>query len=366
MKFNSNSPQDALVRQLILAGMDHTSFLLFLKHLETAENADAWKDTSKMPQFERKAADARMCTTAWEKIKNTTHEPAVEDPNSPRFRRMKGGMTNDCFDVRTASGKRFFLRVPGQGSDQHLSREDEAYNLSLASQLGITVQTYAINPTTGLYLGEFIEDGKPLTADVLSQEQTMRDVADIFKRLHSSPHLFKNNIDIFTRLEDLINKIDAAPNHVWSHNRESLKTRIALLRKICEQGTSTLRPCHNDPTPLNFLYTSGRLTIFDFEYSGNNYPMFDLANFATIANISAECKRCLLTNYIGDTPSAQDWKVFEAYEFLTHVWYYLWAELQLANKVPKEELHEYAEKHWQLAMQAPIVAHTAPRPSSRA
>lgn len=73
-----------------------------------------------------------------------------------------------------------------------------------------------------------------------------------------------------------------------------------------------LVPCHNDLLAANFILddqgqastsspidfdTSSRLKLIDFEYSGLNYPSFDLGNFYSETELSEDQLRSLITTY---------------------------------------------------------------------
>lgn len=271
---------------------------------------------------------------------------------SAKADRLGDGLTNACFKLKTGKGT-YFLRVPGKGSSEHLSREDEAYNIEVARSLGFNIEIHFLNPKSGMYIGEFLENAIPLTPTVLAQKQTMLDVAAVLKTLHTNPILFKNTIDIFTRLDNLLKKIDSY-QHKLIADRSELDFVLGQLNQICQNDTSKLVACHNDTTPLNFLYHNNRLRLLDWEYSSNNKALFDLANFALISKLPSQNELWLLEAYYQHTPSDQALKCFEAYKQLTHLWYYLWAELQIANGsdiVPRDELFKLAEEHWQAVEQ---------------
>lgn len=288
---------------------------------------------------------------AWHEIKHS--EPSVipehETRDSTKFHLLSGGMTNTCYRVSTQNGL-FFVRIPGKGSEEHLSRRDEAYNLSIIKQLGLNIDIHYINPHSGLYAGEFID--KAQNPNSLESHETLSKIVKIFKKLHTSEQLFINNIEIFDRLTGLLKNIDKH-GHPLLHDRKELNERLKLLRQICKQDTSELVPCHNDPTYLNFLMNDENLWLTDWEYSGNNHAMFDLANFALTSKLSKTAQNTLLQLYYGQSPTDQVWQVFKAYKQLTNLWWYLWAELQIANKsnvVPLKDLIQTAHENWHKVM----------------
>lgn len=93
--------------------------------------------------------------------------------------------------------------------------------------------------------------------------------------------------------------------------------------------------------------------LLDWEYSANNKALFDLANFALTSSLSLQSEEWLLEAYYNKSPSQELMQCFEAYKQLTNLWYYLWAELQIANHsdvVPKSELIDLANLHWDKVM----------------
>ena len=45
-------------------------------------------------------------------------------------------------------------------------------------------------------------------------------------------------------------------------------------------------PCNNDLLAENFIWTGERFRLIDYEYSGNNDPMFELGNIWSESNLS--------------------------------------------------------------------------------
>lgn len=335
---SANTPGTEQVYVSILEYLNPKSFLevVQLAHFFSEENKQS-KDESK------------VLARSLDEIRNADNDVFTQEDTvlTTKAQRMIGGLTNLSYKVITAKNW-LFMRIPGPGSEQHVSRIVEAHNLKLVRSLGLNIQIFFINEKTGLYIGEFIKDARPLTEELLQQKQTMFDIARVLKKLHTSTVLFLNNYDNFTRLKDLLDKIDAY-GHTLLHDRTILDERLQALHSICEQDQSELVPCHNDPTALNFLYKGEELYLLDYEYASNSHGLSDLANFALTSKLSPQCEQWLLQAYYNQAPSETIMQCFEAYKHLTSIWYYLWAELQLANKSnvnPREELVSLAHEYW--------------------
>ena len=56
-----------------------------------------------------------------------------------------------------------------------------------------------------------------------------------------------------------------------------VKEKITSLNEIIKQIGIEAVPCHNDTVPENFVKDNEKLYLIDWEYSGMNDPMWDLA-----------------------------------------------------------------------------------------
>ena len=60
-------------------------------------------------------------------------------------------------------------------------------------------------------------------------------------------------------------------------------------------------PCHVDTTPGNFILSEGEIRIIDWEYSGNNDPLWDLACLSMEARIQFTSNNVIMfQSYFGN------------------------------------------------------------------
>ena len=64
----------------------------------------------------------------------------------------------------------------------------------------------------------------------------------------------------------------------------------------------TKKPCHCDPSLANLIDTGERVWLVDWEYSGMNDPMWDLAYLSNEAALDPDRERALATAYFGREP----------------------------------------------------------------
>ncbi len=93
---------------------------------------------------------------------------------------------------------------------------------------------------------------------------------------------------------------------------------------VREDGTV---PCNNDLLAENFIWTGDRFRLIDYEYSGNNDPMFELGNVWSESNLSLEQLDELVAHYYGrplvnKVARARLWGLMSKYGWT------LWASIQ--------------------------------------
>ena len=127
--------------------------------------------------------------------------------------------------------------------------------------------------------------------------------ADILGRLHRSDIVWENRFDGFDealRYEKLLDD----PGRMYP-GFPALKRKVyAMLQPRLQELGWELRPCHNDLVAANLVKNSvtGRMYLIDWEYSGTNDPMFDIAALFLENDFSAEDEELFFHYYYGDRP----------------------------------------------------------------
>lgn len=105
---------------------------------------------------------------------------------------------------------------------------------------------------------------------------------------------------------------------------EPFKHEKALIKKAknyCHKYHKVLT--HNDVVANNFLYTKNRSYLIDYEFSGMNIALFDLASFISENNITDHDKIALfLDSYGFDMDNLDD---LENMIMFTNIFWYYWA-----------------------------------------
>jgi thiamine kinase-like enzyme len=90
-------------------------------------------------------------------------------------------------------------------------------------------------------------------------------------------------------------------------------------------------PCHNDPWPGNLLDADGRIYLIDWEYSGMNDPLWDLADLSVEARFGPEQDCIMMEAYYGARLSPVLYSRLEVYKAMSDLHWSVWGIVQHAK-----------------------------------
>lgn len=96
-----------------------------------------------------------------------------------------GGMSNKNFKI-SFNGRNYVLRIPGNGSDGMVERNNEEFNASEACKLGVNPHIRYFNTHTGIKLTDFIENAETLNSATIQRHDNMRKIAKLYQTVHDS------------------------------------------------------------------------------------------------------------------------------------------------------------------------------------
>lgn len=190
---------------------------------------------------------------------------------------LKKGMTNRSF-LFACRGKKYIMRIPGEGTDQLINRRQEAEVYHTIDGRNICDDIVYINPENGYKITEFLEEAR--VCDPLNFE----DVRKCMKRLRAFHELklkVNHEFDIFGQMEFYESLWDGAPSVYKDY--EKTKANVLSLRSYIEAHAGEKVLTHIDAVPDNFLFISRNgkeeIRLIDWEYAGMQDPHVDIAMF---------------------------------------------------------------------------------------
>lgn len=106
-------------------------------------------------------------------------------------------MTNRSFMFK-CRGKRFIMRIPGEGTEMLINRKQEYEVYQVIKPLGICDSIRYINPENGYKLTEFIEDARCCDAE---NPEDVKACMAVLRKFHESGVKVEHTFDVFERLE---------------------------------------------------------------------------------------------------------------------------------------------------------------------
>jgi len=261
------------------------------------------------------------------------------DPNSMQFERL-GGLTNRNYRVDWR-GKCYVLRVPGEGTSEYIDRKAEAQNASIASEAGVNAPLVYFDSGSGVMLTEFIEGALTMDGQLFQKEGRPARAADAWRRMHDFGKPFASRFELFALIDsylDLLRRKNATiPDGYDEVQKEAEKVRAAL-----DARPARLAPCHCDPLAENFLDTGDRMWVVDWEYAGNNDPMWDLGDVSVEAGFDARQDEEMMSAYFGGEPPADQLGRMVMYKAMCDLLWTLWGVIQHVNQNPVDDFWAYA------------------------
>jgi len=214
------------------------------------------------------------------------------DPSEITDMRLLGtGMTNrSC--VFTVDGRRYVLRMPGEGTGRILDRKKESEVYDVLKGTGISENVVYFDLSNGLKISEYLEGSRH--CDPGSPEDVRACMA-FLRNFHEKAFKVGHSVDIFERIEFY--------ESLWRGcilpfpDYDGTKEKVFRLKGIIDSLPRVLSLTHMDAVPDNFLLVDGGIRLIDWEYSAMQDPLVDIALFALHSMYGSEQLDSLLDSY---------------------------------------------------------------------
>ena len=271
---------------------------------------------------------------------------------APRFRQIEsqlveieplGSLTNLSYKL-TTSMETYVLRLPGKDTFDYIDRRAEEHNGRVTASLGVNAEVLHFDAEDGTMLSRFIE-GMPMNGGGFERDpMAPARAALVLRRVHRLGPVFRSRFDVFSMIRgylEILYKLQMPPPEDYCEvHREA-----QAVRRVLQASPVGLAPCHNDPWPGNFVKDSeGRLHLIDWEFSGMNDPIWDLADLSVEAGFGPEEDRTMMEAYCsGCYVHSTLYARLELYKALSDLLWSLWGLIQHANGNPSDDFLPYAQ-----------------------
>jgi thiamine kinase-like enzyme len=211
-----------------------------------------------------------------------------------------GSMTNKNFPI-VVDSKQCVIRIPGKGTELMINRKEEKVNSFLASEYGFYADILYFNEENGIKIVEMIPDAVTLTEEMVQRPEYMELTAEILRRLHNSNMPMDNRFDVFEKM-DLYEQLMYEANGQPFVGFDDVKEKVMVLKEMYQRMNIPLTPTHIDPAPQNIVISNGKLFLLDWEYSGLNDPLWDVASHILESALSTAEEELFLSLYFEEKP----------------------------------------------------------------
>lgn len=251
-----------------------------------------------------------------------------------------GGLTNRNYKIARGD-ERFVLRIPGEGTAEYIDRSTEAVAARIAAEAGVNAEIVFFDEKDGVMLTRFVDGAVTLNAERFKDPGAVRRAAAAFRRMHDCGRSFPTDFELFGKMDEYLDylrkKAARIPDGYADVQREAEAVRQALSAR-----PALLAPCHCDPLAENFLDTGTRIYIVDWEYAGNNDPMWDLGDLSVEAAFGPEQDATLMEAYFGGPPPPAELGRMVMYKAMCDLLWTLWGVIQVVNQNPADDFWAYA------------------------
>lgn len=241
-----------------------------------------------------------------------------------------GGMTNINFLVKLEN-ESYILRMPGAGTQTMISRKNERYNSKLATLMGLNPETVYFNGESGVKVSKFIENAETLNPTTAKQESNMKLITNVLKKLHNSKFEFQNEFNVFLEYKKYKKMASNLKINYYKDFNKAENSFFDLENKINKIGMN-IKPCHIDTVPENFIKDkNGKLYLIDWEYSGMNDPMWDVAAHILESSFNEVEEELFLNYYFGGEINKIDKQKIIIFKICQDMLWSLWTLIKEAS-----------------------------------
>lgn len=190
---------------------------------------------------------------------------------------LKKGMTNHSY-IFSIQNKKYILRIPGEGTDCLINREEEAEVYKIIKDKNLCDNIIFFDPQNGYKITEFIEGARNCNPF---------DANDIKKAMSFLRSFHKLNLQVnsFFDIFEKINYYESLWNGQASeyHDYKITKENVFKLKSFIDKADKQYALTHIDAVPDNFIFaetdTESKTYLIDWEYAAMQDPDVDIAMF---------------------------------------------------------------------------------------
>ena len=225
--------------------------------------------------------------------------PAWQGRNA-RYARIVGGISNSNWRVAVdGDQRRYFLKIPGAGTEMFVDRLAANEAARLAHGIGLGPEVVYFDPTDGVELAELLEGYVACTNAEFQKREIQLAAVDCYRRFHAGEPLglTKTIFDMIDEHIEQVQELGGSRPEDWPWlSRLYGNARAAFMASGLD-----MVPCFNDPMPGNFLIKPGApMKLVDYEFASMNERSYELGVWLGEMFFTEEVAAELIEAYAGE------------------------------------------------------------------
>jgi len=245
-----------------------------------------------------------------------------------------GGLTNKNFKVYLDNAT-YVVRIPGPGTGRFINRSHEKANNLMMSRLKLSPEILYFNKRNGIKISEFISRATTYNAEYMRQRENYVKVARLLKAVHTSPVEFTNEFDVFRLIDTYENIVHRLKGRFYPDYAAVRREVFSFKEELLCLDTV---PCHNDLVPENIIEYGEKICLLDWEYSGMNDPLWDIAGVFAESDFLHEQQEDFLVEYFAGSVPYDAMHKIELYRIVMDFLWSIWAIIQMKSNKGEEAL----------------------------
>lgn len=266
---------------------------------------------------------------------------------------LKKGMTNRSF-LFSCKGKRYIMRIPGEGTEELINRKQEAEVYSVIANKNICDKVVYMNPENGYKITEYMENAR--NCDPTNDDELRKCMAYL-RKFHEQKLNVDHEFNIFKQIEFYESLWNGKPSVFRDYS--NTKEKVKELRKYIDFHKKEYSLTHIDAVPDNFIFVNENgkenIHLIDWEYAGMQDTDVDIAMFCIYSLYNKEQVDKLVDfYYVEGCPKETRIKIY-CYIAACGLLWSNWCEYKRALGVEFGEYalrqYRYAKEYYKIVME---------------
>lgn len=234
---------------------------------------------------------------------------SLEEGDEPlMYEVLKGGGSEATLYKVSVAHRDYVVRVTAHRPMEDRIREIQAQEI--ASVAGYGPHLYGYDIDAGWIVMEFIP--RESKGSMTETEKALK-LASFLKKIHNGPALFEK-LSVLAITKEFLASLD--PRY---HSLIDYRSIQSIIQDLAAFEFAEKTSTHCDVHPGNLFYSKGEFKIIDFEDSGQDDPLIDVA-MAAITHLQSQTAEALLfETYLGHLPSQEEWGHYYAMKKLVFI-----------------------------------------------